>query len=155
MPPVLVRPYVRVIPITHVAPAYPRRSPITPRPVAPEYRPRHLSPAVTAKAEPKVIMPSKNPPKKTPPSRRRPTRGRRRTPTLAWGALLLALTTAGVTLRVADADQGVAPVPASESGEQQPAVGLGQLQSAGVPAKDQVTRAKPDAPDRATIQLKH
>ncbi|MFD0580373.1 hypothetical protein [Dactylosporangium darangshiense] len=60
-----------------------------------------------------------------------------------------------MTLRVADADQGVAPVPASESGEQQPAVGLGQLQSAGVPAKDQVTRAKPDAPDRATIQLKH
>jgi hypothetical protein len=136
MPPVLVRPYVRVIPITHIAPAYPRQSPIAPRPVPPEYRPRHLShPGVTAEPKPQP---------KTPPSRRRPTRGRRRTPALAWGALLVALaTTSGLALR-AGAAQTPDPVPASEANQEQPVIGEGQLQTAiVVPAPAATTTATP------------
>jgi hypothetical protein len=143
MPPVLVRPYVRVIPITHIAPAYPRRSPIAPRPVPPDYRPRHLSSAAGVTAEPK-------PSSKTPPSRRRPTRGRRRTPALAWGALLVALaSTSGLALR-AGAAQSAGPVPAAESKQEQPVAGEGQLQTAIViPATARLAKAQPDAPTQA------
>ncbi|MGI5238962.1 hypothetical protein [Dactylosporangium sp. CA-139066] len=151
MPPVLVRPYVRVIPITHVAPAYPRRSPIAPRPVPSEYRPRHLAPAeVMAESKPqRKTQPKIQPQSKTPPSRRRPTRGRRRTPALAWGALLVALATSGgLALRAGAEQQGVGQVPAAES-RQQPAAGEGRLQMAVVvPASARLARSHPDGPSR-------
>ncbi|WP_432992487.1 hypothetical protein [Dactylosporangium sp. CA-233914] len=105
MPPELVRPYVRVIPIAYIPPAAPRRSTVPPRPVPAVYRPRHHA---------DFIAPPPRPP------RRRPAR--RRGPALAWGALLVALATTVVSLRPGEERQSLAPVPAAESARLQTAV---------------------------------
>ncbi|MFI5915883.1 hypothetical protein [Dactylosporangium sp. NPDC051541] len=121
MPPALVRPYVRVIPIAHIKPAPARRSTVPPRAAPPVYRPRH---------DAARLFP---PP---PPPRPRP---RRRTPALAWGALLVTLATTAITLRPTAAPT-VASATAAESG---------QLQTAMVPAQlvqQAPSPRRPDAP---------
>jgi hypothetical protein len=124
----LVRPYVRVIPITTIAPAYPRRSPVPPRPAPPEYRPRHYSP---------------------PPEHRRPPKPRRRRsyPALAWGALLLTLAATGLTVRAGErGDEG--RLTAAEPGRPQIALVPAPAAGPASPAQDSPARRRPDAPTR-------
>nr|BFE61408.1 hypothetical protein GCM10020063_059340 [Dactylosporangium thailandense] len=128
MPPALVRPYVRVIPIAYIPPAPPRRSTIPPRPAQPVYHPRHVSPV------------NLNPPQQ--PPRRRHAR-RRRAPALAWGALLITITGGAIALK--GGDDLMTQAQAAESS---------RLETALVPAPlDVVTLApaprRPDAPTRA------
>ncbi|GAA2371844.1 hypothetical protein [Dactylosporangium salmoneum] len=122
MPAALVRPYVRVIPITHVAPAYPRSSPIPARPAPVEYRPRHSTPVTSAPVVPRP--------------RPRPRR-RRRYPTLAWGALLVTLATSGVALRPEPVAQLSGHVTSTEIGRRETAVVPADANQAGLAPADE------------------
>ncbi|MEU7874563.1 hypothetical protein [Dactylosporangium sp. NPDC049140] len=129
MPPELVRPYVRVIPIAHIPPAPPRRSTVAPRPVPPMYRPRH---DVVTRSVPS------NPPQRS--SRRRTSR---RAPALAWGALLITLATASVALRP---DVSEPTAQAAEFGHLETAL-LPAPHAEGI-AQRTSTPPRPDAPTR-------
>ncbi|GAA3304741.1 hypothetical protein Dvina_14625 [Dactylosporangium vinaceum] len=122
MPPALVRPYVRVIPIAHIKPAAPRRSAVAPRPAPPVYRPRHEGTAAVGH--------------RRSAGHRRPA-ARRRGPALVWGALLVALATSVITLRPTAA-QTVAGTTGSDAG---------RLQTALVPAQVIQPAPAPRRPD--------
>lgn len=145
MPPVLVRPYVRALPITHVAPAYPRNAPVVPRPAPPVYRPRHSYVTVV----PEVTGPGRTASSvRVPLARRVPAAGRsrparRRYPALAWGALLLTLTATGLALRPGDDPAGQVPTPAAQTGS---------LQIAVIPAS---VLPLPDTGGRAQLSAAH
>ncbi|MEV8512239.1 hypothetical protein [Dactylosporangium sp. NPDC051484] len=158
MPPALVRPYVRAIPVTHVAPAHQGRSFVPPpRTAPPDYRPRHSTagdPVAPAPAQP---APSTRPagaaravvagrPGNPGHSARSVRPKRRRAPALAWGALLVTLAATGMSMRPGELREG--NLTAAEPGRPQMVVVPAPAAAPAVPPRDQRAKHLPDAPVR-------
>ncbi|GAB3865442.1 ricin-type beta-trefoil lectin domain protein [Dactylosporangium cerinum] len=129
MPPVLVRPYVRVIANHEIPPAaHPNSAPAANRPVPPLYQPRHSSWTTLL---PPVAEPHTHRIQGVHPVH--PARVPGHYPTLAWTVLVLTLATTGLALtagdRAATSSPGTEPVAAEVTAAQ-----AGQLQIAVVPA---------------------
>ncbi|MFG2045270.1 hypothetical protein [Dactylosporangium sp. NPDC048998] len=191
MPPVLVRPYVRAIPITHVAPAHQGRSFVPPpRTAPPDYRPRHSTagdPVAPAPAQParptrpagaaravvavRPVRPGRpagpahavatvraDGPARPAGARHlaQPARSgrsahavrpkRRRTPALAWGALLITLAATGLSMRAGELGEGT--LTAAEAGRLQMAIVPAPTAAPAVPSRDREAKRLPDAPVR-------
>jgi hypothetical protein len=122
MPPVLVRPYVRVIAHHQISPsAHPNSRPAATRPEPPRYHPRHSgAPALIPAAQ---VSPSRMAP--------RPHRKPRHSPAVAWTVLVLSLTMTGLALTAGDR-----PATSAPDGEPVVAAQAGRLQIVLVPAPD-------------------
>ncbi|WP_433060223.1 hypothetical protein [Dactylosporangium sp. CS-033363] len=131
MPPALVRPYVRVIPIAHIPPAPSRRSTVPIRTTPPAYRARH------------DVQPPAQPTAQPPQGRPRHTRRRRRGPALAWGALLVTLATTAITLRPGEEPLLSAAAPAADSAHLEIAMVPAPVTQAVLAAS--TVRRRPDA----------
>ncbi|MEV4508149.1 RICIN domain-containing protein [Dactylosporangium sp. NPDC049525] len=122
MPPVLVRPYVRVIAHHQIPPAaHPSSGPVAARSTPPLYNPRH--------SETTLLAP---PPPAEPSLRYKP----RHYPALAWTVLILTLATTGLALTAGDR-------PATSAPDAEPVIAAqaGRLQIAVVPAPGSGTAA--------------
>ncbi|MER7004207.1 hypothetical protein ABT297_14355 [Dactylosporangium sp. NPDC000555] len=159
MPPALVRPYVRAIPITHVAPAHQGRSFVPPpRTAPPDYRPRHSTagiPVVPAPAQPvpptrpagvvrAVVAKHPGTPRRPGHSARASRPRQRRTPALAWGALLIALAATGMSMRPGELREG--NLTAAEPGRPQMVLVPAPAAAPAVPPRDHRAKHLPDAP---------
>jgi hypothetical protein len=128
MPPVLVRPYVRVIAHHEIPPvAHPHSAPAETRPVPPRYHPRHSS--WTTLLPPPVAEPRTHRLYVT----HQPRSGPRHYPALAWTVLVLTLATTGLALTARD--QAATSAPSAEPvAAEVTAPQAGRLQIAVVPA---------------------